>query len=61
MKAIDTNILIRFLIGDDELQAKKVYAIFKKTELEKKELFVPLLVILEMLWVLESVYEIQLL
>ena len=59
MKAIDTNILIRFLIGDDELQAKKVYAIFKKTESEKKELFVPLLVILEMLWVLESVYEIS--
>ncbi len=59
MKAIDTNILIRFLIGDDELQAKKVYAIFKKAESERKELFVPLLVILEMLWVLESVYEIS--
>ena len=58
MKAIDTNILIRFLIGDDELQAKKVYAIFKKAESEKTELFVPLLVILEMLWVLESVYDI---
>ena len=59
MKAIYTNILIRFLIGDDELQAKKVYAIFKKTESEKTELFVPLLVILEMLWVLESVYDIS--
>jgi len=58
MKAIDTNILIRFLIGDDELQAKKVYMIFKKAESEKKELFVPLLVILEMVWVLESVYDI---
>ena len=58
MKAIDTNILIRFLIGDDELQAKKVYTIFKKAESEKKELFVPILVILEMVWVLESVYDI---
>jgi predicted nucleic-acid-binding protein len=58
MKAIDTNILIRFLIGDDELQAKKVYTIFKKAESEKKELFVPLLVILEMVWILESVYDI---
>jgi len=58
MKAIDTNILIRFLIGDDELQAKKVYTIFKTAESEKKELFVPLLVILEMVWVLESVYDI---
>ncbi|MDA3896625.1 MAG: type II toxin-antitoxin system VapC family toxin [Desulfobacteraceae bacterium] len=59
MKAIDTNILIRFLTGDDELQSKKVYLIFKKAESEKKELFVPLLVVLEMIWVLESVYEVS--
>jgi predicted nucleic-acid-binding protein len=59
MKAIDTNILIRFLTGDDELQAKKVYLIFKKAESEKNELFVPLLVVLEMIWVLESVYEVS--
>jgi predicted nucleic-acid-binding protein len=38
---------------------KKVYTIFKKAESEKKELFVPLLVVLEMIWVLESVYEIS--
>ena len=58
MKGIDTNILIRFLTGDDELQSKRVYNIFKKAESEKKEFFVPLLVILELIWVLESVYEI---
>jgi predicted nucleic-acid-binding protein len=27
MKDIDTNILVRFLVGDDELQTKKVYKI----------------------------------
>ena len=58
MKGVDTNILIRFLIGDDEQQAKKVYNIFKKAESKKNELFVPLLVVLELIWVLESVYEI---
>jgi predicted nucleic-acid-binding protein len=57
MKAIDTNILVRFLTGDDERQAKKVYSIFKKAETEKIELFVPLLVVLEMIWILEFVYE----
>ena len=36
MKAVDTNILIRFLIGDDEGQGKKVYAIFEKVESGKK-------------------------
>ncbi len=59
MKGVDTNILIRFLIGDDEQQAKKVYKIFKKVESEKKELFVPMLVVLELIWVLESAYEIS--
>ena len=59
MKAIDTNILIRFLTGDDKIQAKKVYLLFKTAESEKKEFFVPLLVMLEMIWVLESVYEIS--
>ncbi len=59
MKGIDTNILIRFLVGDDKQQTQKVYNIFKKTELDKKELFVPLLVMLELIWVLESVYEIS--
>ncbi len=56
MQGVDTNILIRFLIGDDEQQAKTVYNIFKKAESEKNELFVPLLVVLELIWVLESVY-----
>ena len=59
MKGVDTNILVRFLVGDDELQAKKVYNIFKKAEAKKNELFVPLLVTLELVWVLQSVYQIE--
>lgn len=58
MKALDTNVLIRFLVKDDEAQAKAVYKIFKKVETDKGALFVPLLVVLEVLWVLESVYDI---
>ncbi|XOF34149.1 MAG: PIN domain-containing protein [Candidatus Electrothrix sp. YB6] len=59
MQGIDTNILVRFLIGDDDLQTKTVYNIFKQAEADKNELFIPLLVILELIWVLESVYEIS--
>jgi len=58
MKGIDTNILIRFLIGDDAGQAEIVYRLFKEAESSRSELFVPLLVVLGMIWVLESVYEI---
>jgi len=59
MIAVDTNILVRFLVGDDRQQAQKVYAIFKKAEIEKQELFIPFLVVLELIWVLESVYDIS--
>ncbi|MBU4315650.1 MAG: type II toxin-antitoxin system VapC family toxin [Proteobacteria bacterium] len=58
MKALDTNILIRFLVNDDEKQAGAVYKKLKHAEAEKELLFVPILVVLETLWVLESVYEI---
>ena len=59
MKALDTNVLIRFLVRDNEQQAEIIYRIFKQAESDKKVLFVPLLVVLETVWVLESVYKIS--
>lgn len=59
MIAVDTNIIVRFLVGDDEKQSEKVYKIFKDTETKKSQVYVPLLVILEVIWVLESVYKID--
>lgn len=58
MKALDTNVLVRFLVADDERQAEMVRMLFKQTELNQQKLFVPLLVVLELLWVLASVYSI---
>jgi predicted nucleic-acid-binding protein len=59
MKALDTNILVRFLLRDDEGQAETVYRLFRQAESEKALFFVPLLVILETIWVLEAVYQIS--
>ena len=59
MKALDTNILIRFLVKDDERQAEAVYGLFKRAEFEKESFFVPLPVVLETIWVLESVYDVS--
>lgn len=56
MKGLDTNILIRFLTRDDDRQANAVYAIFKRADEEGDMFYVSSLVVLEMLWVLESVY-----
>ncbi len=59
MKALDTNVLVRFLVRDEERQAKIIYRRFKQAESDKEVLFVPLLVVLETIWVLDSVYEIS--
>ena len=57
MKALDTNILIRFLVADEPRQAQLVYRLFKNAEKKNERFFVSLLVVLETLWVLDSVYE----
>ena len=57
MIALDTNIIIRFLVRDDEKQAQAVYRRFKRAESEGETLFVPLAVVLETIWVLESAYD----
>lgn len=58
MKALDTNVLIRFLVKDDARQAEIVYKKLKRAETEKDTFYVPLLIVLETVWVLESVYKI---
>jgi predicted nucleic-acid-binding protein len=57
MIALDTNILVRFLVRDDEKQAQAVYSRFKQAESAREVLFVPLPVVLETIWVLESAYD----
>ena len=59
MKALDINILIRFLVGDDNTQAQAVYNLLKDAESKNEQFFVPLLVVLELVWFLESVYLIE--
>lgn len=57
MTALDTNIIVRFLVRDDEKQAQIVYTMLKRAETNRETLFVPLLVVLEIIWVLESAYD----
>ena len=56
MIAVDTNVIVRFLVRDDAAQAEVVYRRLKQAEAERESLFVPLLVVLETIWVLESAY-----
>ncbi|NTW54957.1 MAG: type II toxin-antitoxin system VapC family toxin [Chlorobaculum sp.] len=59
MKALDTNILVRFLVNDDKLQAEKVYHLFREAESQKEVFLVPSPVVLELLWVLQSAYAVS--
>lgn len=48
MKAVDTNILVRAMLGDDDVQSPVAHCILQG------EIFVPLTVLLETGWVLKS-------
>ncbi len=52
MRAADTNVIVRYLMGDDPAQADKARAI-----IGQEPVFVPRTVVLEVEWVLRSVYE----
>jgi predicted nucleic-acid-binding protein len=57
MKALDTNIIIRFLVNDDKVQGDKVRTLFERAEDRKETLYISIPVLLEVLWVLSSVYD----
>ena len=57
MRALDTNVLVRFVTGDDSPQAERVRALFRSAEEGHERLFVPLPVTLELICVLTSSYE----
>ena len=59
MRFLDTNIFIRFLTNDIPKKAEACEKIFKKAVEKKETLFTTDLVIAEIVWVLESIYELQ--
>lgn len=59
MNAVDTNILVRFLVNDDKKQAQVANEIINKAESTKEPLYVPILVILELIWVLGAAYAVK--
>ncbi|MFN2377951.1 MAG: type II toxin-antitoxin system VapC family toxin [Candidatus Binatia bacterium] len=54
MVAIDTNVLVRFLTGDDEVQYKAGLKLFSSATV-----FIPDTVVLETEWVLRAAYDLD--
>jgi predicted nucleic-acid-binding protein len=57
MISFDTNALVRLLIEDDENQAKIVRAAVAISESNSRPILILLEVLIETVWVLESVYD----
>ena len=56
---IDTNIFIRFFTGDIKEQYEESIELFKRIEGEKVVGYVSILVINEIIWIMESFYNIK--
>jgi predicted nucleic-acid-binding protein len=54
MHAVDTNVLVRLLTGDDAAQTRRAVALFKK-----ESIFIPKTVLLETEWVLRRLYRLD--
>jgi len=59
MRFVDTNIFLRFLTNDDPVRADACEELFTRAVTGKEKLFTSELVIAEIVWVLESYYELD--
>jgi predicted nucleic-acid-binding protein len=57
VKGVDTNVLVRFLVGDDPKQAARAARLFARATADGERLFVPQIVVCELVWVLGHAYE----
>ena len=57
MPALDTNVLVRYIVRDDPAQLATAQRLIRKCVSEQQTLFVPVTVTLELEWVLRSSFE----
>ncbi len=57
MKALDTNVIVRFLINDDKTQGRKARVLFENAERSGERYLILTPVLLETIWVLSAVYD----
>ena len=56
MTGLDTNVLVRFLVGDDERQCELATAAIKNVIVKNSVCHINSIVLCELIWVLESAY-----
>jgi predicted nucleic acid-binding protein len=56
MRAVDTNILVRYVVNDDPKQAAVVENFWVECETNQEAIFIPVLVLRELMLVLSRLY-----
>ena len=56
MRALDSNVLLRYLVGDDPHQSAVAEEVFDACREAQEPLFIPVLVFCETVWVLDRIY-----
>jgi predicted nucleic-acid-binding protein len=56
LRALDTNVLLRYIVEDDPAQARRASSIIEDAQKQGERLFLPLLVMCETEWVLDRRY-----
>ena len=56
MIGVDTNVLVRFLVGDDPDQEARAASFLARATADRERLFVPQIVVCELVWVLSHAY-----
>lgn len=56
---VDTNILVRIIVKDDEKQHPYIESLIERVDQGELSLFIPTMVIAECCWVLKSVYKVS--
>jgi predicted nucleic-acid-binding protein len=57
MIALDTNVLVRFLVEDDAAQTKRAVAIITRASRQDESLYIGDIVVVETVWVLTRAYK----
>lgn len=59
MIAVDTNVLVRIVVGDDAQEVRLATAMLKQAAERGEPVYVPTVILAEMAWVLTTVYRVN--
>jgi len=57
MRGLDTNVLVRYLTGDNAKQQAVAEELFEQSQRDREPFFLPAIVLCELVWVMATTYD----